>query len=346
MRALDDDAEPYLRRLRELPFVRSAAIALAPRRKNHDVDAIVSLRTPTGSKRLPTEIKRSHLTREMGHMMARLGALHENLLLFAPAVGRDLGAELAAAGVNYMDLAGNCDVRLGGSYMAHVEGRRIEVPAVAKSFRAPAYRVLLALLIDPALVSATARTLAEAAGGVSAQTALDLRERLLERGILVRKGQGLAWRPRGRREGLDVLVSGFTSTLQPNLALGRFRPMEQNVARLEASLESTLGEARAWRWGGGAASQRLTGHYRGDRTHVYVLGALPPDLGKALRLLPDPNGNLSFALCPGPLSFEGPRPDAVHPLLAYLDLLSESEQRAREGANEIYDRFLAKELDE
>jgi len=68
-------------------------------------------------------------------------------------------------------------------------------------------------LINPALAGATSRTLAEAAGGVSAQTALDLRERLLERAILVRKGTGLGWRPRGRREALDILVAGLTTTL-------------------------------------------------------------------------------------------------------------------------------------
>ncbi len=341
----NDELEPYLARLRELPFVRKAAAKLDVPRESREIDAVVVLRTPAGTKQLPTVVKRSHLTRELGLAMVRVGASHRDLLLLAPAVGRDLGGELAAAGVNYMDLAGNCDVRLGGQYVAHIEGRRAEVPAVAKSFRAPAYRVLLALLMDPALASAPSRALAQAAGGVSAQTALDLRGRLLERGILVRRRDRLDWRPRGRREALDLLVSGFTTTLRPSLALGSFRAPEQNVAQLEAKLVSVLGKGPGWRWGGGAACERLTGHFRGDRTLVYLLAGLPRDLPSKLRLLPDPDGAVSFAQCPGPLAFEGPQPDAVRPLLAYLDLAADPDPRAREGAKEIYDTFLAAELE-
>jgi hypothetical protein len=342
----NDELEPYLARLRELPFVRQATAKLGAAKDTHGIDAVVLLRTPAGTKQLPTVVKRSHLTRELGLAMVRDAASHKGLLLLAPAVGRDLGGELATAGVNYMDLAGNCDVRLGTQYVAHVEGRRAVVPAVAKSFRAPAYRVLLTLLMDPALAGAPSRTLAQAAGGVSAQTALDLRERLLERGILVQKGDRLGWRPRGRREALDLLVAGFSTTLRPSLALGSFRTQERAVAQLETKLRAALGKVTEWRWGGGAACERLTGHFRGDRTLVYLLGGLPPDFGPRLRLVPDPDGNLTFAQCPGPLAFDAPEPDAVHPLLAYLDLAADAEPRAREGAQEIYDRFLAAELGE
>jgi hypothetical protein len=245
-----------------------------------------------------------------------------------------------------VDLAGNCDVRLGGQYVAHVEGRGAEVPGAAKSFRSPAYRVLLALLLDPELAGAPSRTLARAAGSVSAQTALDLRERLLQRGILVRRRDRLGWRPRGRREALDLLISCFSATLRPSLALGSFRALEQDVAQLEAALARALDKEPRWRWGGGAACERLTGHFRGDRTLVYLLAGLPHDLPRSLRLLPDPEGTVSFAQCPGPLAFDGPKPDAVHPLLAYLDLVAAAEPRAREAAQEIYDRYLAAELGE
>ena len=61
-----------------------------------------------------------------------------------------------------------------------------------------------------------------------------------------------------------------------------------------------------------------------------------------LRLLADPVGSVSFARSPGPLAFESPRPQAVHPLLAYVDLLASPDERAREGAREVYDRHLAK----
>jgi hypothetical protein len=196
-------------------------------------------------------------------------------------------------------------------------------------------------------VGATARALAEAAGGVSAQTAVDLRARAKERRILVARGSRLDWRPGGRKEALDTLVAGFSATLQPSLALGRFRSAERDVKRVEAQLKTDLGDPRDWRWGGGAACDRLSGQFRGDRTHVYLARPLPPDLPSKLRLIPDPVGMISFALSPGPLAFErSPHPETVHPVLAYLDLLSDPEGRAKEGAAVLYDRWLAKEFAE
>src|SRR6202034_252692 len=97
--------------------------------------------------------------------------------------------------------------------------------------RAPAYRVLFALLADTSFAAAASRVLAERAGGVSAQTAIDLRERLRARRILVLRGKHLDWTPWGRKEALDMFVAGFATTLQPSLALGRFRPQEAELGR-------------------------------------------------------------------------------------------------------------------
>jgi hypothetical protein len=241
-----------------------------------------------------------------------------------------------------MDLAGNCHLRLGKGYEARVQGRRLAAPAAEKGLRAPAYRVLFALLADTSFAAAASRVLAERAGGVSAQTAIDLRERLRARRILVLRGKHLDWTPWGRKEALDMFVAGFATTLQPSLALGRFRPQEAELGRFETLVSRELGHTRTWGFGGGAACERLTGHFRGDDTLVYVAEWPGSALAAKLRLLADPVGSVSFARSPGPLAFESPQPQAVHPLLAYVDLLASPDERAREGAREIYDRHLAK----
>ena len=87
---------PYLYRLRELPFVCDVTVNLVAASGDRDIDAVVAVRTLTGSKRLATMIKRSHLTREVGLAMVRVGASRENLLLLAPAVGRDLARPSAS----------------------------------------------------------------------------------------------------------------------------------------------------------------------------------------------------------------------------------------------------------
>ena len=337
------DINPYLERLRELSFVREATVEALQRSAGASkADAIVRIRTPAGVVRLMAELKRTHLTRDLGHRLIHLAESEPNLLLLAPTVGRDLGDEFSRAGVNFMDLAGNCHLRLGKGYEARVQGRRLAAPAAEKGLRAPAYRVLFALLADTALAGAASRVLAEQAGGVSAQTAIDLRERLRARRILVPRGKRLDWTPWGRKEALDLFVAGFATTLQPSFALGRFRPQEAPLGRLEALVSRELGRTRTWGFGGGAACERLTGHFRGDDTLVYVTEWPGAGLAAKLRLLADPAGLVSFARSPGPLALESPQPQAVHPLLAYVDLLTNPDERAREGAREIYDRHLAK----
>jgi hypothetical protein len=337
------DFEPYLERLRELSFVSAAAID--PRRPPGETDALVKISTPSGPVRLPAELKRSHLTRELGHRLVHLAKALPGLLVLAPVVGRDLGEEFADAGVNFIDLAGNCHLRIGKGYVARVQGRRVATSTAEKGLRAPSYRVLFALLADASLAGATSRALAERAGGVSAQTAIDLRTRLCERRILVPRGKALDWAPSGRKEALDTFVAGFVPTLEPSLAIGRFRPFESNLARLEAQLFRELGGGASCRFGGGAACDRLTGHFRGDRTVIYVTKWPGSGFLAKARLIADPAGTVSFAHSPGPLAFESPNSQTVHPLLAYADLLSDPDERAHEGAAEVYARHLAKAFD-
>jgi hypothetical protein len=84
---------------------------------------------------------------------------------------------------------------------------------------------------------------------------------------------------------------------------------------------------------------RLTGHYRGDETVLYVRDP-PPDLWNRLRLVRDTSGPLTLRHAPGRPAFDSPDTSCVHPLLAYADLVAEGHDRAREAAGELYARFL------
>src|SRR5687768_6384351 len=103
------DMKPYLERLKTLPFVIGARAERAKSsRKVSELDALIVLDTPSGSTRLPTELKHTHLTRELADRLLHIGADLPGFLVLAPIVGRDLGELFAAARINFMDLAGNC----------------------------------------------------------------------------------------------------------------------------------------------------------------------------------------------------------------------------------------------
>lgn len=340
------DLTPYLEHLGELPFVRKVRLAPAPARGGYAAaDAILVVTTPQGTRRCPVELRTSHLTREAADRVIHLRAESPDLLLLAPHVGRELGDLLARARVNFVDLAGNCHVRFDDAFLARVQGLTA-TPRLTpvKALRAPGYAVLLALLLDPELLAKSTRAMSAAAGGVSPQTAADVRARLVARGdVLVARG-ARRWSPTGRRRALDLLLEGWSTVMIPSLAVGRYRARERGLPELEARLARELDAVGAWRWGGGAAAQRLTKFYRGDDVTLYVADP-PVDLARRLGLVSDREGPVVIHRAPCAAAFEGPAADAVHPLVAYADLLALGDERAREAAGEIHQRFL-RALDE
>lgn len=157
------------------------------------------------------------------------------------------------------------------------------------------------------------------------------------RGVLLETRAGLRWAPGRRSEAVDRLLSGFP-TLLPGLVIGRYRAKQRTPEALEAELAPRLSSLAQWRWGGGAAAMRLTGLYRGDLTLAYRLDP-DPDEVREPPLVRDADGDLVLLRAPGPLALESPEPDVAHPLLVYLDLLTEGHERAREAAAEVYRRY-------
>lgn len=338
METVPEMLAPYLEHLEALPFVSAIRILEASPDMDRETDFLISLTTPEGKRSIPVELKRTHLTRELGERLVQVRKSLPDLMVFAPLVGRDLAQRFQKTGVNFVDLAGNCHVQIGDRYYAHVEGRRAEQSSIStRALRAPAYQVLFVLLARSDLLGATARAIALAAG-VSPQTVLDTKRRLLELRMLVSPKKP-SWAPRGWRAALDFFVDGFATTLAPSLVLGRFRARERTAAEQDAFFAERLGETTTWRWGGGAACQRLTGYYRGDSTVIYVEAAPKP---AQLQLIADDDGRILIARQPCPVAFESPNDTTVHPLLVYADLLAERNDRATEAAGEIFDRYLSK----
>lgn len=342
MAAIDVKEHPLsvqcLDRLRALPFVKRAILRAPQPRGQRSLELVLD--TPEGRYVLPCDVQRSHLRHEAGQAMLHFAETQSDLIVFAPAVGRSLGDAFEHGGVNFVDIAGNCFLRLGDRYIARIQGRPdASGGRVGKALRAPAYRALLAVMIQRDLVDAPSRAIA-AEAGVSPQTAIDLRKYLVEQGYVLRTRDHHAWAPERESEVMTLWLTGYSTTLAPSLTIGRFRAKEADPAELERRIEPILDEAGAWGYGGGAAAQRLTGYYRGDRTIIYLTDS-PADLATRLRFAKDEFGPISLARTPGRLALRSPKPRCVHPLVAYADLLAEGHDRARDAARELNERFIA-----
>jgi hypothetical protein len=330
----------YLESLLALPFLRDAALHPEPRQKGALGSSVLELTTPRGRRRFSVEEKRSHLSQALVRdIIARASSRATRpLIVFAPYVSAEMGALLVSNGINFVDRAGNCHLDLGGNYIGHVEGRKPRrSTGLPSGLRAPGFRIVFALLVEPDLLNAPARELARTSG-VSLGTASNVLRRLEHDRIVVRT--------RSKRhlvrsnDLMERWIAGYSDTLRPQLLVGRFQTPDQDPPGLEQRVAGILGEAETWAWGGAAAAFRLTKHYRSNET-VLHMEAAAPDLPRRLKAIPHGSGRLIVLGVPGPLAFRGQVPRTVHPLLIYSELVLTGSDRASEAASEIRSRFLA-----
>lgn len=333
------DLNPYLERLKKLPFVKNVEVRFSNRRPDQQEDVRMTLRSPRGRHDFTVEVQTIPLSRTAAQSLVTRAVRNplRPRVAFAPYVSQPVGHILASRGVGFVDQAGNCHVILGRDYVAHIEGRRPQPPPPqGRGLGARSYQVLFALLARPELVRAPIRSLAEASG-VRKTTAADLLQRLKDDGVIVhdRAGRRVV-RPSAL---MDRWVAGYADKLRPRLLVGRYRAAASKPVGFEAHVEATLGADPNWAWGGAAAGYRLTHHYR-SATSTLHLAVQPATVLRQLNLLPAKDGPVVVLGVPGPLGLEGPAPHVAHPLLVYTELFVEGDERALEAAAEIRTRFL------
>ena len=325
----------YLEQLNSLSGIKSFQLDMSA---SLTYDAVLLIESKAGKQRLLVHQYRSHLTHKIADQLLARAEPEQDLLLLAPHVGNRLAAKLEEAGVNYLDQNGNCHIELGPLFI-HVEGRRsAPVARVDKGLRSAGYQVLFTYLAAPSLINETVRSVAELAG-VSTRPVHDMKHRLLEEEFVVKTRSSIKWVPRRRQDALNLWLHGYETTVRPSLVWATLRTRD-TPDELEAHLPTvlqTMGVSE-YRWGGTSAGFRLTGHYRGERTTVHI-HSLPGDFRKRLKGVTDPSGNLVLMNAVGDLNWQ-PDQETAHPLLVYSEMLSERNERAREAAQDVFEKFI------
>ncbi|MGH9810009.1 MAG: type IV toxin-antitoxin system AbiEi family antitoxin, partial [Terriglobia bacterium] len=284
----------------------------------------------------------SVVAEQLNRLRAELPAAFADarLLLVAPHVRAQQAALLERAGIDYVDLAGNAHLKVPGLFV-HVEGRRpIAEPAAAIRRPHKAWiKMVMALLVQPELVQAPYRLLAEKAA-VALGTVPPCMKDLAARGLLLdgRQGRKLIDRPAL----VAIWVQAYVEALRPKLKERRFQMRANDKKEIWNRLRATLAPRHgAWALTGADAAERRTHYFRTEATEIYA--PIPilddRDIQKALVAQPAAHaGNLLVIEPPGPLAIpttNGHRIPVAPDLLAYAELRYRGTEQALEAAQLI-----------
>jgi hypothetical protein len=323
----------YADALREFPWVKGVRVARG--------GTELELKTAAKTFKLPVLLHKSHVSTALAAaLVARTRGEKERPMILAPYIGEQMARVLTDAGLNFVDLAGNCALDLTPRYYVRIQGHRNTFKtkrAVDSALRAPSYQVLAALIARPTLINATVRDLAQAAG-TSRHPASHIPKLLVEQGFAVRGRDRLLWNEARWDDLIDMFTEGYLRVLRPHLLVGHFRVADKTPADLRLRLRKILGCDPTFAWTGAAAEAELTGHYQSDRTVIH-LDSTAADMARRFNAIPAQDGPLTV-LGPALPRLPGEQLALAPPILVYAELLAEGNERAREAAIMIRDKHL------
>ncbi len=341
------DLEPYSQIL-ETWMPKVALRAEVPARTGHQLrlDGVLTWKADGKTIRYIVEAKRNFRFQDAGVIVEQLNRLRaalpaayarDKLLLLAPHVRAQQAAVLERAGIDYVDLAGNAHLQVPGLFV-HVEGRRpAEEPAPAIRRPHKAWiKTVMALLVQPDLVQAPYRTLAQQAA-VALGTVPACMNDLAARGLLLdgRQGRRLTDRPAL----VALWVQAYVEALRPKLKERRFQMRANGKEEIWNRLQAVLAKRdHPWALTGADAAERRTHYFRTDETEIYAPLPVLADRDTQKALVAQPaaqEGNLLAIEPPGPLAIptmNGKGIPVAPDLLAYAELRYRGTQQALEAA--------------
>ena len=280
------------------------------------------------------------------HLLSLLRRGSEDGLLLAAAHVNDRTAELLRnADVQFVDTDGNAFLTGDGLYLL-VTGRRTSRAApktdgVSKdrAFHPGGLQLLFHLLTDPALdsgkpglalVDKTYREIG-AATGIAHSTVGWVMADLVRQNFVIQVSSGQRMLA-DRLRLLERWVQAYIARMRPGLVVERYRP-----ARADWWQDAKLADGL---WSGETAAALLTQSLK-PQTFTVFGGQPSHDFVLRHSLQKDASGTVEF-LKPFWRTPQAPAGGGlcVHPLLVYADLLSIDDDRTREVAQIIYDRYL------
>lgn len=300
-------------------------------------------------RRLYAAAVRRHVTpAALGPILHPLAGANGQPMLIADYVTPPVALRLREKGVAFVDAVGNAWIEQPGLVLWHTGNKPVRMPKAGQAvrvFQPAGLQVLFALLCEPGRVNAPVREIAKMVG-VAHGTVGRILDDLRRMGHVVELGRREGARGRARqrrllqrRRLLDLWVEAYAQVLRPRLDPRRYRPL--NATTPGWWKKATYRELGA-RLGGEGAAEIVTRYLKPQDITIYADDRTA--FLKKHRLVVDPQGPVILLDRFWHFDHEWEFPNVVPPALIYADLLATGDDRCRETAGMVYDKYLAKTI--
>jgi len=249
------------------------------------------------------------------------------IILITKYIPHEIAKEYVAEGVNYLDIAGNCNIRKNNLVLL-VEGKRFEKAARVnqpRAFQEAGIKLIFQFLVDPEKVQLTYRELAGIAN-ISLGSVGTIMQELIDLNFIFKTKQ--TKKLKNPKELLNRWITAYHDILRPRIFKKhmRFVSQESYTKWKEINLNQTDGFAF---WGGESGATLLNGYLQPGIFTIYTNRNWQSF--KDIELVPDENGKVEvLEIFWNPQTFKG-----IPPLLIYADLMRSGSDRNIETANMI-----------
>lgn len=346
---------PFINKLREIPgFVVEKEVETDPKGGRTFWDAILRVEFAQKRHLYGVEIKNALTTTTARHILNMLvykqgrhqkfGNQNITPIIFADYINDRVAAELKNNNIDYVDTAGNMLITKPAGAYVNVRGKKRDEDAMKTKGRltqVAGLKILTNLLIKPEAINLPQRAIGVEAGVALGAVANVIKE-LRAGGYIEQTGPNTV-RLIHKQELFEKWVTGYAERLRPKLIVGRFNTQTRNVADIAADTAKTLTrEYIKWAYTGAFAEDTLINYYRTEELVLFI-DDWNENLLQNLKWIPAREGQITVLRGFGEGMFQNDTPGLlklVAPLLIYGELIADGDNRAKEAARRVYDRFL------
>ena len=303
-------------------------------------DGVLQIGMPGGIKQtLYAEVKAVVTQATIGQIAEQIRRHDDKTILVAPYINPQQAEKLKQLKVPFIDTAGNACIYMEPLFV-YITGKKLPAEdrytQKVRVFRPTGLQVVFALLCNPELITAPSRDIACAAQvalGTVGWVLYDLKrlDYILDKGAYGRKIIHV-------KKLFTAWVEAYARDLRPKKYIGRFTmPEPEKLKHFDLQNPVYLG--------GEAAAAKITQYLKPETATLYLPENTVNDFIVRNRLKKDANGGVellnTFWEFDCAWEFKG----VVPPLLVYADLMATANDRNIETAKIIYDRHIARHIE-